>query len=345
MEENYGLIYAGLVIAGGAAVSFFSRLLLGWAGRRLAQRTTTTLDDRLIKALRGPVQTAILLAALYWAVRLPEFLKGQLAWINPMLGIAATMLAGVAAVRVVLNLMQWYAEQQALKSGSAIENQILPLLKKLSAVFIYSITLIIILDRLNIKITALLASLGVASLAVALALQDTLSNLFSGFYIAADRPVKVGDYVKLDTGDEGFVENIGWRTSRIRMLANNLIIIPNNKLASSIIINFEKPTSDMGLVIPCGVAYGSDLEKVEKTAMEVAGEVLGTVAGGVPDFKPFVRFNAFGDSNITFSVILRVKTFTDRYLITHEFIKALDRRFRRDNIEISFPVRRIITAK
>ena len=138
-----------------------------------------------------------------------------------------------------------------------------------------------------------MASLGIAGLAVALALQDTFSNFFSAVYITADRPVKVGDYIELENGLKGYVEDVGWRSTRLRTLPNNSIIIPNNKLAQSILTNYDAPKPEMSIVIPVGVSYNSDLEKVEKVTVDVAKKVLGSVEGGVADFEPFIRYKEF----------------------------------------------------
>lgn len=199
----------------------------------------------------------------------------------------------------------------------------------------------IIADKLNIEISPLVATMGIGGIAVALAFQESLTNFFAGFYLAMDKPIRVGDFVRLETGDEGFIEEIGWRSSRVRVLANNLTIVPNSRLAQSVVTNYYLPSTDMGLVIPVGVSYDSDLEKVEKVTIEVAKEVLAKTPGGVKNFEPFIRYNEFGDSNIKFSAILRVETFVDRYLVTHEFIKALKKRYDEEGIEISYPATKV----
>lgn len=342
MRPEYQWAYAAGVVAVAVLLAAAVRLLIRRTAVKLIKRTATTLDNALWKIVAGPIGLGIILAALCWAVRQPDVLRQYLAAIDTALAAAGFALAGWVLMAVVRSLIQRYAEQQAAKTGIDVDTHVLPLLKNSSAVLIGVITLALILDRMNVKLTALIASLGVASIAVALALQDTLSNLFAGFYIAIDRPVKTGDYVRLDTGDEGFVDSIGWRTTKLRMLANNLVVIPNNKLSSSVITNYELPSPDMGLVIPCGVAYGSDLDKVERITIETAKSVMRTAPGGVCEFEPFVRFNRFGDSNIEFSIILRVRSFADRYLVTHRFIKELACRYRRENIEISYPVRKLV---
>ncbi len=197
---------------------------------------------------------------------------------------------------------------------------------------------LVILNHLGISITPVLTTLGIGGLAVALALQDTLSNLFAGMYIALDNQIKVGDYIKLDSGEEGYVEDIGWRLTKIRQLPNNMVLVPNSKLAQAKIINYELPSSDLAVLVQVGVHYNSDLELVERITCEVGKEVMQTVPGGVPEFDPFIRYHTFGDFSINFTVILRAKTFVDRYLITHEFIKRLHKRYKDNGIVIPFPI-------
>lgn len=208
--------------------------------------------------------------------------------------------------------------------------------------FILGFAFLIILDRLKITITPFLASFGIGGLVVALALQDTLSNFFSGIYISIDKPIRIGDYVKLESG-EGYVTHVGWRSTRIRTLSNNNLIIPNAKLLGTQITNSYLPDPEVSVVIELGVSYQSDLEKVERVTAEVAKEVLRETEGGVKDFEPLIRYNAFGDFSIKFSVILRAKEYTNRYLIIHEFIKRLHRRYQSEGIEIPYPIQSVYT--
>jgi small-conductance mechanosensitive channel len=201
--------------------------------------------------------------------------------------------------------------------------------------------LLILLDSFGVSITPLIASLGIGSLAVALALQPTLENFFSGIQIIIDKPIRVGQFIKLDSGEEGYVQKIGWRSSWVRMLPNNTIVIPNKVLVSSKILNYYYPDQDMAVLVQVGVHYDSDLEYVEKVTIEVGEEVMKTVNGGVPEFKPFIRYHTFNNSSIDFTVILRCKEFVDNYLIKHEFIKKLHKRYSKEGIVIPFPIRAI----
>jgi len=174
---------------------------------------------------------------------------------------------------------------------------------------------------------------------VALALQRPLGDFFAGIHLILSKQIRIGDYIKLETGEEGYVVDITWRNTTIRQLPNNLVIIPNSRLASLMIINYYQPEKELSVLLNIGVSYSSDLEKVERVTIEVAKEVMKEVPGGVPEFEPFIRYHTFGDFSINFSVILRAKEYTDQFLIKHEFIKRLHRRYRREGIEIPFPIR------
>jgi small-conductance mechanosensitive channel len=187
-----------------------------------------------------------------------------------------------------------------------------------------------------------LTALGVGGLAVALALQDTLANVFAGIHIILAKDISPGEFVRLDSGQEGFVENIGWRNTTIRTLPNDLVVVPNSKLSAAVVTNLSRPSPSHPLLVPCSVAYGSDLERVEAVALRVAGEVLAATEGGVPSEPPVVRFAEFADSGVNFNVILRVKDFPARFLVRHAFIKALHAAFLAENITIPYPTRTVI---
>lgn len=197
---------------------------------------------------------------------------------------------------------------------------------------VYCFFLLIFLDSVGISVTPLIASLGIGSIAVAFALQETLASLFSGFYLITDRPIRVGDYVKIETGEGGHVESIGWRSVRIRAPQNNVIIVPNSKLARSIITNYYLPDKEIVVPIEVSLDYSSGLERVEAIAIEIARGVMKTVAGAVKDFEPTARFQTFTDAKIKMTVILRAQAFEDQPLVTHEFLKRLTGRFQKEGI-------------
>jgi small-conductance mechanosensitive channel len=200
----------------------------------------------------------------------------------------------------------------------------------------------IVLDNLGVSLTAVWTTLGVGSVAVALALQDTLSNFFAGVYLRLDSPVRVGDYIKIESGEEGFVIEQGWRSARIRTLPNNVVVVPNAKLASTIVTNYSLPEPQMSLLISVGVSYDSDPDHTEQILVEEATRAAKEVEGLLSDPPPFVRFiPGFGDSSLNFTLICRVATFVDQYLVQHELRKRILARFRREGITIPFPQRDI----
>jgi small-conductance mechanosensitive channel len=207
---------------------------------------------------------------------------------------------------------------------------------------VVSVGLLVVLQSLGISITPILTALGVGGLAVALALQDTLANLFAGIHVIASKYVKGGDYVRLDSGEEGWVVDINWRHTSLRQIPDNLIMVPNAKLASTILTNFHRPAQPMGVPVDVGVSYDSDLEHVERVTLEVAREVLRDVSGGEEAFEPYIWYCEFNDFSIDFKVYLRVREYYHQYPVVHEFIKRLHRRYKAEGIVIPFPIRTLV---
>lgn len=205
-------------------------------------------------------------------------------------------------------------------------------------VIIYALGVLVVLSTMGISITPIVASLGIGSLAVALALQPTLENFFSGIQIIADKPIRVGDYIELESSEQGFVEKIGWRSTWIKMLPNNIIIIPNSVLAKSKVINYYYPEKQLSVPVEVGVHYDSDLEHVERVTLEVAREILKSHKWGIDDYDTFVVFHTFDAYSINFTVMLRAQEYFNRFFIRSAFIKALHQRFKDENIVIPYPI-------
>lgn len=206
------------------------------------------------------------------------------------------------------------------------------------------LAVIIILENLGIHLTAVWTTLGIGSVAVALGLQETLSNAFAGLYIMADQPVSPGDYVKLDSGFEGYVVQTGWRATSLRTLANNLVFVPNASLAKAIITNYSRPEDRMSLGIQVSVAYGTDPNLVERVLLDIAGAAARDGIEGLLAYPaPSVRFNpGFGASSLDFSLGVQVRRFVDQYLVQSELRKRIVERFAREGIEMPFPTRTIL---
>ncbi len=299
------------------------------------QREEKSLHQRIIREIRWPFYFIVGSVGIYYAARSLEILRpyrGEM-WtffVIFMVGL------GVYITRKIMNAtIYWYAAKDTRRLK--IEQTALMSLRNLLSLFIYSIAGIIILSDLGVEVTPFLASLGIGGLAVALALQSTLANYFAGIYIASDKSARIGDYIQIDPDMMGYVEKMTWRSVWIRTMNHTMIVVPNAKLAEATIINFDQPKQAVKFKIICGVGYGNDLEKVEKTALRVAervGEATGSV---VENEKPFVRFYEFGDSNINFSTWFTIKRWDLQYKLKHEFIKALKAEFDKEGIEIAFP--------
>lgn len=319
------------VAIGVAVITFFVLKFIS----HHAKKTKNTLDDEIMYALRYPASFIILSIGLYIALK---FYNPNLAFkgitVNFIFTIIWILLAAYGFSSILKAVLYWY---EVNKTRGRKNNTIFRFMRRIIVIVIYIIAIMIILDKAGIEISPMLAGLGIAGLAVALALEDTLKNFFSALYIAADRPVKIGDYVEIDQETRGYVEDIGWRSTKIRTLGNNFIIVPNSTLASSILKNYDDPQTQMSVLVNCGVAYNSDLEKVEKITLKTAKKILSKVEGAVSDYEPLIRFNEFGDSSINFTVVLRVTEFVNQYLIKHEFIKELHKEFKKNKIEIPFP--------
>ncbi|MEZ4918971.1 MAG: mechanosensitive ion channel family protein [Saprospiraceae bacterium] len=204
---------------------------------------------------------------------------------------------------------------------------------------VYICGILIILNELDISIAPMLTALGVGGLAVALALQDTLGNLFAGIQVVASRKLQPGHYIQLDSGQEGYIIDVTWRNMTIQTMGKTTIIIPNKTIANSIVSNTWLPDSEVSVRVEGGVHYKSDLEEVERILYDTAKKVSATVEGAVVHHEPVIRFYAFGDSSINFRVILRAKEYEWQFLIAHEMVKAIHKRFREEGIEIPFPIR------
>ena len=321
------------IAVGSLLLGLLVRRLLIRVVLRLMHRTATEVDNMVVEAIQPRVPWWFAAAGAMAATRFVELPPQVGPWVD-RIAQAALILSVSGAVAAFLVR---FVSASAGRFPDAIAATTLS--QKLIRVSVLSVGLLLAANRLGFSILPVLTALGVGSVAVALALQPTLSNLFAGFHIMFGRQVRVGDFVELETGQQGFVVDVGWRNTRIRELGNNLVMVPNSRMTQMMVRNYALPESEQSLTVQVGVSYDSDLEQVEREAIGVAREVLRDTPGGVPEFEPIVRFQTFGDSAIGFTVILRVRAFTDRGPVTHEFVKRLHRRFGEVGIEIPFPQR------
>lgn len=302
-----------------------------------ARKTGTTADDLLLEALKHPSIFWAAAISLYIALDTSSLQQKYVNYGLKVLYVLVILSITLASANIISKLVQ-----NALAKKSAAGHPVTGLSRTIIKAVVFALGGLIIASSIGISITPMLTALGIGGLAVALALQDTLSNLFAGVHILVENPVRIGDYIKLDSGEEGFVEDIGWRTTRIRQLANNMVIVPNNKLAQSNITNYSLPEKRMSMPIAIGVSYDCDPDHVEAVLIEEANAGAAVIPGLLSEPAPFVRFiPGFGDSSLNFTLICQVSEFVDQYLAQHELRKRIFKRFRKEGIEIPFPQRTV----
>ena len=337
LMENLSLVSALFTVFIAAMMGLLVRNLLVSRLTRLAETTKTQADDTLVASLRWSLPVWFLLGGSFIALKLVQ-LPQQ---INVILekGLIAGFILSITfwAANLAANLLQFVGSS----SGGALVTPATGVVRYVAKAAVLAVGGLVLLSTLGISVTPILTTLGIGGLALALGLQETLTNLFAGIQVTLSGNIQLGDFIRLESGEEGFVDDIQWRSTRIRTLPNNFVLIPNSRLAQSVVSNYNRPSKDLAVLVDVGVHYGSDLAHVERVTCEVGESIMKDVTGGVPSFVPFIRYHTFADSSINFTVILRAQQFTDRFLVKHEFIKALTRRYNAEGIVIPFPIRAI----
>ncbi|TGD75349.1 mechanosensitive ion channel family protein [Mangrovimicrobium sediminis] len=311
--------------------------------QRVSERTPFRYDSLILRSLRVPLNIAILVLSLFVLDALLHRFGVRQSVLNGNAMLAAKILLILAILvfvdRFVVGALHLQADRsQTLRSSRGI-------LVGVTRGVVLALGLLMILGTLGISITPIVASLGISSLAVALALQPTLGNFFSGVQLVMDKPIRVGDFIELESGEQGFVDKIGWRSTWIRMLPNNTIIMPNSVMAESKIINYFYPSPELSVPVEVGVHYSSDLDHVERVTLEVARQVLREHEWGVSDYETFVLFHTFDSSSINLTVMLRAEEYFKRFWVKSAFVKALHKRYAEEGIVIPFPIRALNTTQ
>lgn len=301
--------------------------------RRWADKGPTHTRAISVQTFSGVANIWILILGLHFALESANLPARVARYGTHIIVILWVLSLTVVAARLASRLVRYYGQ----RAGGGLP--ITTLTENLAGLSIGIVGVLIMLNLLGVPITPLLTALGVGGIAVALALQDTLSNLFAGFYMSLAGQVRPGDYIRLDGGQEGYVTDITWRSTTLRALANNLIIIPNAKLAQAIVTNFHLPEKRMGVTVTLRVGYDSDPDQVERVLLEEARNAAGSVPGLRAEPEPSVRFNDFGDSGLIFGLNCQVDEFVDQYLVQHELRKRILSRLRAEGISIPFPTR------
>ncbi|MBT3180014.1 MAG: mechanosensitive ion channel family protein [Candidatus Marinimicrobia bacterium] len=293
-------------------------------------------DDIILDAVESQIILWFFWAGLSIALRGVEIVEPIGLYISKFLIIILISSITHAAAKLIVGLLNIWSKKQGggFPSTTMFTNFVW--------VTVYIVGLLIILDALEISIAPMLTALGIGGLAVSLALKDTLTDVFAGLHILLSKKVQPGDFVSLDSGEMGYIQNITWRNTKMLERTNNIIQIPNTKLSKAIIKNYDSGDPSFSVKVPIGVGYGSDLEKVEQVVMEVAKDVHAALEQTNKNSTPAFKFRGFGDSSIDCIVYFRGKKYGDQNPIIHEFVKRLHKRFNEEGIEIPFPMRTVI---
>jgi small-conductance mechanosensitive channel len=329
----YTLLFASLII-GSLLLGFAIARVLSYWKKRLPEGLGRLVFD-LLEALPMPL---LLIGALYVGLEsLPLPPRFEQFGSKLILALVIFVLTFFPAQVIVLALRRWSQQDPQMVR---VTQPAAFLVRTLFALF----GTLVFLEKMGVSLTAVWGTLGVGSVAVALALQDTLSNFFSGLYLLADRPVSPNDYIRIDSNQEGYVLRIGWRSTILRTLGNNYVVIPNSVLAKATITNFSAPEPQMGYSLPVSVAFGTDPQRVEKVLLEAAHEAIRDgVDGLLPHPAPSVGFTpGFGEYALHFSLNLQVRQFTDQFPVQSEMRKRIVKKFREAGIEMPYPTRTVL---
>lgn len=327
---SLGILTGSLVVG-----LILEKLILPWF-YQISQKTTWQGDDVIVDSLKGILFFWCLAGGIYGAMLTAPPVNFRLEPISEKSVMVIMILTlTMMLARISAGFIRLHAEKfsNALPATSIIVN--------IAKILILSSGLLMVIHALGLSITPLLTAFGVGGLAVALALRDTLSNLFAGLNILASKNINPGDYVKIDADLEGYVVDINWRSTTIKTIQDNIIVVPNAQLSAATLTNYHLDQQELTISVQISAALDSDLEKLEQITIEVGKEVMQEVKGGVPDYEPLIRFQQFGDFRINFIITLRVKEYIHQYRLRHEFIKRVHKRYQKEGIIIPTPIRQV----
>ena len=319
--------------------------------RRRARTVPDALDVQILDAVRGPMVLFVVIMGLFGGfvtltgLTSPTFdvLDGLDVWASRVWGVVVIAEVSIVVSRLTQILIAWYLRTLSARTATDLDAKLLPPVRRVLPLTIYAVGALVALDTLNVSISPLLAGLGIGGIAVALAVQPTLSNFFAGTYLVTEGELKEGDFIELEGGPSGYIVDVGWRSTKISSRYNNLVIIPNSKMADSIVTNYFSPTPAMNVIVNCGVSYDSDLAHVERVVVEATKAVIDESDHAIRDVDPFFGFWEFGDSNIDFWLFFQAKDRNGTFVLKSEVIKRIHARFKDEGIEINYPVRKVVS--
>lgn len=329
-----------LVILGLAALlAVLSHYVIIPLAQRLSHHTETELDDLIFQAARRPVSLIIMVLGTYLAVIIPLNLsETQQSIVNALFASAAILSVIILIARLLAVFLDWYIARLHVDQRSAGAH-ILPMVRKIVVGVLYALGVLLILGILGIPISPLIAGMGLGGVAVALAIQPTLANIFAGTYVVTENIISPGDYIEVEGGIAGYVIEVSLRSTRVRTWENKLVVIPNSRLVETVVTNHSEPTPPVNVFLTCGVSYDSDLNRVEAVSLDVMDRVLETSPYGVKEYGAYFGFDNFGESNVDFWLFVQAKDRLASFELRSELINKLHQRFDEEGIVINYPVR------
>jgi len=326
-------VFAVFFIVAKLVYYFIARIAMAWA-----RKTKTELDDILLSKMKAPVFYLIILAGITAAFNILPFLTSFKPLLSKIIAsIILVISCYLAALFLNLLIKAWLSRAKEVV-GKTRQMDLVAVSRKILNLIIFVLLIIFILSLWGIKVTALVASLGIAGIVIGLALQTTLSNVFGGITLIADRSFKIGDFIQLETGEAGEIIDVGLRSTRIKSFdEGNEIIIPNNLLMNSKIINYGRPQVNLKRRIKIGVAYGSDIEKVKKVLLDCAASIEEVLKKPPPE----VYFMEMADFSLNFLVVFWISNYKYRFIAQDKFISLAYKKLQENGIQIPFPTRTV----
>jgi small-conductance mechanosensitive channel len=337
------VLTAALLFLGSVALGLITRWILNTLGRRLIARTVSDLDNIILEIVVDRIKWIAVVAGAYLAseeLALTTAVSNVTArqWLGYGQGVIFVCFVAVIAavlIRVADSSVKYTMETHARKSSQKLNEAILPLLNRVINILIFLIALIIILHHFGQDVSSLVVSLGVGSLAIALAAQETIANMIGGFVIMTDRPFRVGDRIKLPSGEIGDVQEIGIRSTKILDFDNNLIVSPNAELIKGRIVNYSYPLEQIRIAVDVGVAYGTDVER--------AKSIMTRFAMDRPDVlkapPPAVFLVGFGESSLNLQLNGRTNDYRLKFSVETTLREQIYNAFLKEDIQIPLPQR------
>ena len=325
------------IVLAGWVISWLANLLLTRVVAKLTNRTETHLDDVILEAANPPLRLAIFLGAVEIGLsRLSSIPAGWLDILSGMFFAGYAILVFLFLWRLVSGLFRWYGLEIVHRTETLVDDQFLELFRRLALALLTAIMIVVVLGRYGIEVTALVTTLGIGSLAIALAAQETLGDMFAGLTILMDQPFKVNDRVELlDIATWGDVKEIGLRSTRILTTDNRMVSVPNSVIGKGLIVNYSTPSTMIRIETSVGVAYESDVNYV-RTILHSAVRRQDWVI----EEKPVeILFTEFGDSALNFRVRCFISDYLDRWTALDRLNTVIFAELTQHDIGIPFPQR------